>query len=498
MAYIFGDSFDLYAAVGDLTAGYWDGGSNFASLFSPGRFAGSQAAQMPAAAVVCAFKNSTANDALHHIVVAVRQQTALGAATSSAYFQFSDVAANQCAIVFRGDGAILLTTGAANGTTIATYTGAITANNVWFAFEFEVFISATAGYMNVRKNGSTSNDFTSATNLNTRAGSTNNYANRLSIGNLSGSFIHNFDDILWRSDASSVPWIGDVRCYTRLPVSDQSVQFAKSPTNFFAQTTSSVGAAGSYTTNQINAPNAFAAPTTGVVTSLSANVQAGVTGHMKLALYDATGAGGAPGNLLCQSAEITNPGSGVITLAVTAGPTVTKGVNYYVATWTDVAIGIMGAISQPGYRLTVTYTTTFPSTLAGATFLTINGGSQGMNVTPINATLVNEAQQDGTASYVYDSTVSHADFYGLGTLGATPPSAIIALTTRGFMEKSDAGTRTGAMQLKSGATTVAAPTLTLATGFQWTWRTDTVNPNGSVAWTTSTADAAQIGPLVVS
>jgi hypothetical protein len=37
------------------------------------------------------------------------------------------------------------------------------------------------------------------------------------------------DDILWRSDASSVPFVGDIRCYTRMPASDASVQFARSP-----------------------------------------------------------------------------------------------------------------------------------------------------------------------------------------------------------------------------------------------------------------------------
>jgi hypothetical protein len=63
-----------------------------------------------------------------------------------------------------------------------------------------------------------------------------------------------------------------------------------------------------------------------------------------------------------------------------------------------------------------------------------------------------EGQQDGTASYAHDSTAGHADFYGFSPLNpVSPPSSIVALTTRGFFEKSDAGSRSGAMQLKSGA-----------------------------------------------
>jgi hypothetical protein len=67
------------------------------------------------------------------------------------------------------------------------------------------------------------------------------------------------------------------------------------------------------------------------------------------------------------------------------------------------------------------------------------------------------------------------------------------------MEKSDAGTRTAAVQLKSGATTVATPTLVLATsGWLWAWRTDTVDPNTSAAWTAAGVNNAQIGPTTVA
>ena len=111
--------------------------------------------------------------------------------------------------------------------------------------------------------------------------------------------------------------------------------------------------------------------------------------------------------------------------------------------------------------------------------------------------MVNEPQQDGTTSYVYDSTPGDADFYGIGTIASTPV-ATIAVTTRGFMEKSDAGLRTAAVQIKSGGTTVASPTATLSSSFGWVWRTDLTDPATGAAWTAVGVNAVNIGPTTVA
>lgn len=120
-----------------------------------------------------------------------------------------------------------------------------------------------------------------------------------------------------------------------------------------------------------------------------------------------------------------------------------------------------------------------------------------MNVSPTNAALVNETQQDGTTSYVYDSNPGDADFYNIASIASTPVSTI-AVTTRAYMQKSDAGTRTAAVQIKSGGTTVASPTLTLSTSWGWTWRSDITDPATGSAWTPTGVNNAQIGPTVVA
>ena len=499
MAWSFGDSFDLYAVPGDMINGYWDSAAFGAQVsFVAGRFAGSQAASIVVTGSLALTKSSNVNDAVHHFVVAFRQTAAIGGTNLGTFFQLQDGTTAQCTVIFRTDGAILLTSGSFGGATLATYTGAFPVVNTWYAFEIEVVINNTTGAFRVRKNGNSVNDFDSGATLNTRGGTANNYANKLVINQGTTVNAQQLDDLFWQSGAATGNWLGDIRCYARMPVTDQSVTFSKSPTSFFAQGTAATGSNSSYGANSITAC-AVVAPTTGTVSSFSFNFNSALTGHAKMALYDSTGAGGGPGALMgAQSIELTNPGPGVVTFSVTGGPTVQRGVTYYVAIWSDASTSGNGG-NFPYRSLAASYTTNFPSTMAGFSSGTQNGiGSNGMNVTPFNAGCVNEAQQDGATSYVFDSNPGDADFYGVASIASTP-AQVIATTTRAYMQKSDAGTRTAAVQLKSGATTVASPTLVLTTsGFQWAWRTDLVDPNTGAAWTAAAVNNAQIGPKTIA
>ncbi|HEY2617788.1 MAG TPA: hypothetical protein VGI78_10655 [Acetobacteraceae bacterium] len=342
----FGDSFDLYAAPADAVAGYWDSGTTTLFTLVAGRFSGSRAVQSTATAGVWLAKNSGSNDAVHHIVVAFQQTAALSGTTIALYLQLLDGVGNgQCSINFLSSGNITLTSVGPAGTVLDTWTGGVNAQNTWIAYEFEVVINNTTGSWAVRRNGNTSNDH-AVGSLNTRGTTANNWANRLAIGQNVSISNQLLDDILWRSDAASVPWVGDVRCYTRMPSSDASVQFTP---------------------------------------------------------------------------------------------------------------------------------------LSGTT----------------NFSQVSEAHQDGATSYVFDATVGHADFYNIAALAATPAS-VVAVTTRGFAEKSDAGARSGAVQLKSGGITIASPSTALATSFGWLWRTDQTDPNTGAAWTPLGVNGVQIGPVVTA
>jgi hypothetical protein len=339
----FGDGFDCYAAPADAILGYWDSGTVGFTL-GAGRFAGSQAIT-GINNTNFLVKSSGSNDAVHHLVVAFQTTAAISGTTLGQFLQLGDGATGQCAVVFRSDGAILLTTGTPGGATLSTYAGAFTATSTWYAFEIEVVINNTTGSFKVRKNGNTTDDH-SQTGLNTRGGTANNYANRLTVGR-QATLAQTFDDLYWRSDASSVAWMGDIRCYTRAPASDAAVQFSRS---------------------------------------------------------------------------------------------------------------------------------------TGAT----------------NFSCVDEAQQNATTDYVYDSVPGHSDLYGIAAIASTPLTTF-AVTTRAYMIKSDAGTRTAAVQLKSGASTVASPTVVLTpSNWQWAWRHDAVDPQTGTAWTAAAVNTALIGPTVIA
>src|SRR5215469_7025176 len=189
MAWFFGDGWDLYASPADpvLNGSYWDTGTTTRYVFQPGRFTGSRAIQSNTSGSWLT-KASNNNDTIHHFCLGWQQTAAISGTTLGFYIQLTDSATAQCSIVFRSDGAILLTSGGPTGTALATYTGAVTLSNQWFAFEIEVVINNTTGSFTVRTNGATSSSFT-ATGLNTRA-SANNYANKITMGMQAGINAH--------------------------------------------------------------------------------------------------------------------------------------------------------------------------------------------------------------------------------------------------------------------------------------------------------------------
>jgi len=496
-AWVFGESFDPYATMADPLAGYWDGGLGVsaANVLVAGRFAGSQALRcVSVGSATNLIKSSAANDAVHHISVAFRQTASLSGATLCTALQLVDNVTGQCCVVFRSDGAILLTSGTIAGATLATYAGAVTALNTWFQFEFEIIINNTTGRFRARKNGNTVDDFDSGAVLNTRPGA-NPYANKLQLlNNQTNVSPQEFDDLLWRSDASSVPWVGDIRCYTRMPASDAAVQFARSPNPAlltpFPTTVTTAHTSG----NGNMVP--FTAPYTGTVGTLTVSVATGGTGNMKCAFYDSARSAvvGVASN------AVVNPTAGNNTVTFATPVPIVKGTLYHLAFDQDFSITYnTNTSATSGYSFTTAYAS-FPA--AVPTTATGTAQAQAVNctlsITPtVNADFVNETLQDGTTSYVYDATVNDADFYTIAPIAVTPIS-VVAVTTRGFLQKSDAGTRGAQVQMKSGATTVGSTPTLLSSSFGWMWRTDLTDPNTSAAWTAATVNNVQIGPRVTS
>lgn len=501
MSFFWGDGFDCYALPADALLGYWDSGTAVFTLVT-GRFSGSRAftSNSGGATSGVLVKSSGSNDALHHIVVAFQQVVAIGSTTNYQWFTFSDGATAQCSIVFRLDGSIILTSGASNGTVLATYSNAFTAANTWYAFEFEVLISNTAGYMNVRKNGNTSNDFASATNLNTRAGTANNYANRLTLGCTTGANNQYIDDLLWRSDAASVPWVGDIRCFTRRPASDAAVQWTPSgsavPLTPVTQTTT---ISSNTTTPRYTL---FTAPATGTVATVTVPIAAAYTGNMKCTIFAGTSAG--PTTILGSATPISAPAIGTATFTFPTPVSVTQGIQYWVGfMWDTAGSSNMGAAASSVSGANLTGTTSYAAFPAASPVVTIPATAIAatIQITPatgaVNSAFVADLYQDAAASYVFSSTVGQTDQYTL-TGTASVPTTVVGVTTRGLFQKSDAGTRNAVVQLKSGGTTVESASTALNTTWGWIARTDLTDPASGVAWTPGGVSTAQVGARVAA
>jgi hypothetical protein len=499
MTWNFGDSFDLYAAVGDMYPSYWDSSpsSNVTIAGAAGRFAGSRALGFQGnSANPGVRKASNVNDAVHHLVVAFTYNSAFAGATAyPAYFTFYDGATAQCTIQFNvNNGSIVLCSGTSAGSVIATYSSAW-AINTWTAFEFEVVINGSTGSIAVRKNGNTSNDFFLGS-LNT-APSGNAYANALGVGcnnNPAGpsTFI---DDLFWESGAATGTWLGDIRCYTRYPASDVSVQFSKG-------TTRNVVTIGGLAYNSTANRSWYlqqTMPYAGSVASFQTTITNGATVNIKGAIFADNA--GVPGAVLGTATSIiTNPVAGPAIFTFSPPVAVTAGQKIWIAWSVDASITGLFSAQVGSNSTSVINSTSYASfPVANPPSLSVNNimaGTTFINTTN-NADLVNEPQEDGLTSYIYDSTPGDTDFYSIASIPNVPTS-VIATVLRAYAQKSDAGSRVLAAQLKSGATTVAANIALSSSGFQWVWRMDLTDPNTGSAWAPTAVDVVQIGPKLIA
>jgi hypothetical protein len=500
MAFFFGDSFDLYSNAGGMTeaaAGHWDASSlnPGSSGFTTGRFAGSRAWNCSSSTRM--EKTSGQNDAVHHIVFATAIAQNLGGTNNGLFFTVYDGATAQCSVVVRSDGSIIFTQGGSAGTILGTYNGAITTRDIWYAFEVEFVVHNTAGSVAIRKNGNIANDFFLG-GLDT-AVTANNYANKMGCGTQSGVAEY-VDDILWRSDAVSVPWVGDIRCYPRMPLADVSKQFSFVNPPYNIVINSKFGAQ-SYAANFAKYAR-FTATFGGTVTGATVAFDVsggGSTGNVRMALFAMNATGGV-GTLLATSPEIIAPTNQVYTVTFPTPPRIERGQSYYLGMNQSASITSQTSSTANALENASSPYASWP--VSNPTGLGNPGnlpGGLGVTITPtLNADALNEPQQDALTSYVYSTANGQSDLYTVAPI-ATVPLAILGITTRGYFQKSDAGTRNVAVQLKSGATTVQSASQSPATAV-WGWieRTDVVDPATGVAWTPAGANNVQIGPVVTA
>lgn len=504
MAWIIADSFDFYGSVSTTftadAATHWDTTSaSLAALATAStRFTAGQGCVISSGAGAGQLvKASGSNDAGHHLVFAYHANAA-AANVNGFTLTFMDGATAQCSVVFNpSTGSIILASGLGSGTVLATYAAGLS-NSIWYGIEIEVVINNTTGSFKVRLNGNTSDDF-SATGLNTRGGTANNYANKISIGCTANPLTTpRIDDFLWFSTSGAAPntWVGDIRAQQLMPATDGTVGLTSS-LGTLTQNTGSPQSGNSVSANFVSCSPQQALTYGGSLTGINVTFNATFTGHYRLGVYDGTS--GTPGSLLGQTAEQTNAAVGTLTVALTSPITVASGAKIFTAILTDASASVS---NQNGvgsvYRLGQTYASGLPSSMSSSSLVSNINIYGSVVVVTSNSVNVQQATEDGDTSFVYGSTASVGDLYNLGSLGVTP-SSIVAVQTRMCARKSDTGTRQARAQIKSGATTSNGSTLTLGTNYSYAGaKVDTVDPNTSSAWTAAAVNSLQIGVAVVA
>lgn len=509
MAWIIGESFDPYNGVSDISAGgLWDV-VNAAGLSSlpAGRVTG-KSLSFNTVAYPTLTKSSVSNDSGHHIVCAYKIVTPYpSGAGRGLQFTLLDGTNSQCTFMLDAfNGNVLFYSGGSSGSLIGTFSSANLANGAWWGIEVEAVIHNTLGSMKLRLNGNTTEDFT-LTNVNTRAGSTNAYANKLQIGisaGLTGAGAVILDDLLWFSTSGAAPntWVGDIRCETKYPLTLATGNLSGSPVAPITQTPPGNVTTTSWTGPRIITSDLITLTTGGTISSVSViNGTGAYTGKFKVGVYDGTS--GTPGALLAQSAEQTNIATNTtVTIALISPITGTIGQKIFTAMILDSAISNLSVViaSTSGYSVqnSTAYSAGFPSNLGNPTL----GNTSPANLPVVfsvvdNATYVSQIAEDADATFTYSATAGQNDFYNIQSLSSTPAS-IIGVQTRLMSRKSDTGARQARVQIKSGATTSNGSTITMGTSYTYTNKVDVLDPNTGAAWAASAVNNLQVGAYVVA
>lgn len=505
MALIIRDGFDFYGAPADAGQNYWDVvDSSQGTLSSTTRFGVGQSYGFPlgsGSGATTLEKAWGSNETTVFFVFSFFYGSTLSGSTQFEALRIYDGSTVQCSISWATDGALRFYRGDLS-TLLGTYSGAFAANS-WVQMQIKVVINNTTGSFEVRKNGNTSDDF-SLTGQNNRS-SANNQANKANFYKVNASPTNNLlvDDMAWYHSTSGAPWndwIGDIRALQVMPNADSSVQFAgNSATINQGQNTQT--STRSLATNTMFAFQSFVNPYVCTVAKVTLPLNASVTGHANLAIYDATGAGGGPGSLITNgtATAVTNPTLGNVDFVFGTPPTLALSTKYWLVLLQDATFVWKSDSSLSSlFNESRTYGSGFDSPMA----LTAN------NNVPIIAALVvcnlsgnysyvQELHEDGATTYVFDATVGHKDLYTAPALGVTPAS-IYGVSLRGYVAKSDAGARSAAMTMTSGSTVQDGSSFALATTFQNLVMVQDVDPNTSAAWNAAGVNALKFGQKVAA
>lgn len=437
--------------------------------------------------------DTAANETTIFMTVRLKYGSVVNSA-NAAQFVFSDGTNDQVTIQWLGDKSVVVRSGGTAGSILGTFPAAFFLN-VWDSWQVKIVINATTGSVEFKKNGDTSVAF-SVTGVNTRAGSGNSYANKYSaiIGT---TWL--IDDLFMNNNDGTAPtgWPADLRAV------EQAVTGAGDSTMFLPDlATRTYGQTTDLFTTVATANSqfmiVFGATASGPVSEITIKVHTGFTGHIKGAIYSVTGLTGR-WILLDDTAEETNPSSGLLVLTLGAPVQLERGELYGIAILTDAAV-TLDSCNTSGYFAVVGAARSY-----GAGFIPLFDTGVGASIapfmtvdqTPDNWSLVNESSEDGDTTYVQSSTVNDLDLYTLAPLGVTP-SAIVGVQATAIWRKQNSGARTVSLMYKAnGSAATVETTVSLSVGYTVSRKFMPLDPTAA-AFTQLVVEGAQVGAKVIS
>lgn len=415
---------------------------------------------------------------------------------------FQDGTNAQCSIkINQTTGTFSVLSGSLSGTVLATSTTSVTATSIHY-LEWQIGFGTTGvGTYQVWLDGVSILNGTG----NTRAGSTNNYCNLVTISTSSSSTssaqvtIDDFYLFDTTGSTNNAPLLSNPRIETQYPISDAQTQFANGALvlgNAYSATAAT------------NAPGANKLFLRKITPSASCTINSiscipaasSSTANYKPAIY--SDSAGSPGSLLSTGSAVTGTvAATVLTGPLTTPQSLTAGTPYWIGFITDTSVVLQEQdATTTGVSVTATYTSGAPSSptgfTTGLTSWVIWGNATGASTNW-------ETQNDNPAlaglTYAWSGTVGNEDLYNFPALSVNP-SAVYTMAVKCYGAKTDTGARTISLHTKSSSNdgTGSNPGIIPATSYTWLTSYFDTDPNTGVAWTGIGVNGATSGPGIAS
>jgi len=415
------------------------------------------------------------------------------AGSANAGLGFASSGTQACTITINSTGAISLRTGTYTGTALATSSSTVSANSAHY-LEWDITIGASSAYQVwldgvsvFSGTGNTGNSQTTINQLNFLGGT---------IGtNIQYDDLYLFDNT---GGTNNAVLNTNPRIETQFPNADSSVQFSFGAA-ILGQAYQAVAS--------VNAPGAnelflrkFTTGPTGQLASVACIPNAGSGAKFKAVVY-ADSAGSPTGSTLVTGAEVTGTtANATLVSAFSSPPTLSASTAYWLGFITDTFVQLNQVDgTTTGAKATNTYGSgppTNPTMTTGQPSWIIYGNMTGIAVDWYE---VDVNPPPGDISYVYSSSSGYEDLYSFPAL-TTTPNNIYTVAVKGNIKKSDTGTRTIDLRMKSGGTDTGGsnPGQTPATTYGWMDSFFDTDPNTGVAWTPTGLNSAVSGVKVAS